>query len=146
MKYHGLSYMETPPPMSPADRRRPEAPPAATLAPDLMQAHAADAAQFLKALGNEQRLMILCHLLDGPLSVGELNQRVTLSQSALSQHLALLRELGLVSTRREAQTIHYSLPDGPVIRMMALLQEIYCPREPASNGEAGRSRGTLCLE
>ena len=72
---------------SPTDR--------AALAPELMDAHAADAAQLLKALGNEQRLHILCNLLDGPLSVGELNQRLDLSQSALSQHLALLRDLGV---------------------------------------------------
>jgi len=111
-----------------------------------MQAHAADAAQLLKALGNEQRLMILCHLLDGPLSVGELNQRVALSQSALSQHLALLRELGLVSTRREAQTIYYSLPDGPVVRVMALMQEIYCQPEAGAAGEPGASRGALCAD
>jgi DNA-binding transcriptional ArsR family regulator len=108
-----------------------------TLAPDRMQAHAADAAQLLKALGNEQRLLILCNLLEGPLSVGELNQRLDLSQSALSQHLALLRESGLVDTRREAQTIHYSLPDGPVVRVMALLQDIYCsPKGAAEGGEA----------
>jgi DNA-binding transcriptional ArsR family regulator len=109
------------------------------LAPELMEAHAADAAQLLKALANEQRLHILCNLLDGPLSVGELNQRLELSQSALSQHLALLREMDLVDTRREAQTIFYSLPDGPVVRIMALLQDIYCPREPEA-----RSGKPLC--
>ena len=91
-----------------------------------MHSHAGDAAQLLKALGNEQRLLVLCNLLGGPLSVGELNERVELSQSALSQHLALLREAGLVDTRREAQTIYYSLPPGPVTRVMAVLQEIYC--------------------
>jgi len=74
-----------------------------------MQAHAADAAQLLKALANEQRLHILCHLLDGPLSVGELNRRVNLSQSALSQHLALLREAGLLSTRDEGARTYYSI-------------------------------------
>jgi len=132
--------------MSPAAPHRPDPPPAAVIAPDLMEAHAADAAQLLKALGNEQRLMILCHLLDGPLSVGELNQRVALSQSALSQHLARLRELGLVSTRREAQTIHYSLPDGPVVRVMALMQEIFCPPVSAAAGEPGTSRGALCAD
>jgi DNA-binding transcriptional ArsR family regulator len=111
-----------PPPL-----RRPDPPPEpATLSPERVLAHAGEAAQLLKALGNEQRLLILCHLLDGPLSVGELNQRIELSQSALSQHLAVLRELGLVETRREAQTIIYSLPDGPVVRVMALLQDIYC--------------------
>jgi ArsR family transcriptional regulator, virulence genes transcriptional regulator len=134
------------PTMSPAVPRRPVPPPAAARAADLIQAHAADAAQLLKALGNEQRLMILCHLLDGPLSVGELNQRVALSQSALSQHLARLRELGLVSTRREAQTIFYSLPDGPVVRVMALMQEIYCPPEAVAAGEPGPPRGALCTD
>lgn len=110
---------------------RPRPPAAAGLAPELMRAHAGEAARMLKALANEQRLHILCNLLDGPLSVGELHQRLELSQSALSQHLALLRELGLVDTRREAQSIHYSLPDGPVVRVLALLQDIYCPRDSA---------------
>lgn len=92
-----------------------------------MHAHAGEAAGFLKALGNEQRLLILCSLLEGPLAVGELNERVNLSQSALSQHLALLREARLVETRRESQSIIYSLPAGPVQQVMALLQDIYCP-------------------
>jgi DNA-binding transcriptional ArsR family regulator len=98
---------------------------------DEMRAHAGDAAHLMKALGNEQRLLILCHLLARPLSVGELNERLELSQSALSQHLALLREAGLVDTRREAQSIFYSLPPGPVTRIMALLQDIYCSVPPA---------------
>jgi DNA-binding transcriptional ArsR family regulator len=130
--------------MSPADRRRPGPPEPITFAPELMHAHAAEAAQLLKALGNEQRLHILCNLLDGPLSVGELNQRLELSQSALSQHLALLREMELVETRREAQTIYYSLPDGPVVRVMALLQDIYCPRDPGSPTAAGATPRPLC--
>jgi DNA-binding transcriptional ArsR family regulator len=91
-----------------------------------MHDHADDAAQLLKVLGNEQRLLILCNLLGGPLSVGDLNARLDLSQSALSQHLALLREAGAVETRREAQSIFYSLPAGPVTRVMAVLQDIYC--------------------
>jgi ArsR family transcriptional regulator, virulence genes transcriptional regulator len=118
--------------------RRPQAP-----TTDLIRAHAAEAAQLLKALGNEQRLHILCNLIGGPLSVGELNARIELSQSALSQHLGLLRELGLVATRREAQTIYYSLPGGPVLRVMALLQEIYCTPDPASSGGADAGRA-LC--
>jgi DNA-binding transcriptional ArsR family regulator len=96
-----------------------------------MHSHVGEAADFLKALGNEQRLLILCSLLEGPMSVGELNQRVELSQSALSQHLALLREAGLVDTRREAQSIFYSLPAGPVLQLMAVLQQIYCPAPKA---------------
>lgn len=111
----------------PASKSRPAAEPMPDAARiEEMHAHAGDAAQLLKTLGNEQRLLVLCNLLGGPLSVGELNERVDLSQSALSQHLAVLREGGLVETRREAQTIFYSLPPGPVTRVMAVLQDIYC--------------------
>jgi DNA-binding transcriptional ArsR family regulator len=91
-----------------------------------MKVHAAEAAQLLKALGNEQRLQILCNLLEAPMSVGELNARIDLSQSALSQHLAVLRESGFVETRRNAQTVVYSLPNGPATRVMSVLQDIYC--------------------
>jgi DNA-binding transcriptional ArsR family regulator len=131
--------------MSPAARRRPDSPDRTTFTPELVHAHAAEAAQLLKALGNEQRLHILCNLLDGPLSVGELNQRLELSQSALSQHLALLREMELVDTRRDAQTIYYSLPDGPVVRVMALLQDIYCPRDAGGAPDSpGTGQRPLC--
>lgn len=131
--------------MTPAPTETHRAPAPDPAASELMRAHAADAARLMKALGNEQRLHILCHLIDGPLSVGELNQRLDLSQSALSQHLAVLRELGLVATRREAQTIHYSIPDGPVVRVMALLQDIYCPREPGPSSNA-EGRPAFCGE
>lgn len=93
-----------------------------------MQPHAAHAAQLLKGLANEQRLMILCHLVKEPLSVGELNDRVPLSQSALSQHLAVLRESGLVRTEREAQSVRYSLPAGVVTRLLGVLSEEFCGR------------------
>lgn len=93
-----------------------------------MQPHAAQAAEFLKALANEQRLMILCQLLQGPLSVGEINDRVPLSQSALSQHLAVLRQAGVVATTRESQTVRYSLPPGAVTRVMEILYEEFCRR------------------
>ena len=96
------------------------------LAIDDMQMHAADAAGLMKALGNESRLMILCLLVDGEKSVSELNEQVSLSQSALSQQLARLREQGLVVTRRESQTIYYSLADGPVDKVIHLLHSIYC--------------------
>jgi len=91
-----------------------------------MQQHAGQAAAFLKALANEQRLCILCSLLDEPLSVGELNDHVSLSQSALSQHLAVLREGGLVNAERRGQTIFYSVPKGEVRRTLALLHDIFC--------------------
>jgi DNA-binding transcriptional ArsR family regulator len=94
---------------------------------DQMHDRAGDVAGFLKALGNEQRLVILCNLLEKPLSVGELNERVALSQSALSQHLAVLRDAGFVESRRESQSIFYSVAPGPVTRVMAVLQEVFCP-------------------
>ena len=94
--------------------------------PEAMRAHAADASRLLKALANDKRLMLLCLLVDGESSVGDLNARVDLSQSALSQHLAVLREDGLVNTRREAQTIYYSLAPGPAERIIATLHQIYC--------------------
>ena len=90
--------------------------------------HARSAAGLLKALANEQRLMILCNLLEGPLSVGQLNARIGLSQSALSQHLAVLRDAAVVATEREAQTIYYSLPKGPVTKIIGLLYREYCKR------------------
>ena len=95
---------------------------------DDLRPHAKTAAGLLKALANEQRLMILCHLLEGPLAVGELNARVGLSQSALSQHLAVLREAGVVATEREAQTIYYSLPKGAVTKIIGVLHREYCGR------------------
>ena len=94
-----------------------------------MQQHAQAAAALLKALANENRLMILCTLMGGELSVGELNEKVPLSQSALSQHLASLREAGLVSTRKEAQTVYYTLQGDEAQKIIAVLQSIYCPQE-----------------
>jgi len=93
-----------------------------------MQPHAVEAADLLKALANEQRLMILCHLVQGPLSVGEINERVQLSQSALSQHLAVLRGSGIVAATREAQSVRYSLPAGVATRLIGVLHEEFCRR------------------
>jgi ArsR family transcriptional regulator, virulence genes transcriptional regulator len=93
-----------------------------------MRPHAAKAAALLKALANEQRLMILCNLVPGPRSVGELNERVALSQSALSQHLSILRESGIVATTRRSQSIVYSLPPGIATRIIGLLHAEFCIR------------------
>ncbi|MFQ2913159.1 ArsR/SmtB family transcription factor [Aeromonas caviae] len=73
-----------------------------------MEANAGRAVTLLKALANERRLFILCQLLDRELSVGELNEVLGLSQSAMSQHLAVLRRDELVATRKEAQTVYYT--------------------------------------
>lgn len=100
-----------------------------------MAEHAADAAGLMKALGNESRLMILCMLADRERSVGELNETIPLSQSALSQQLARLRQQGIVRTRRESQTIFYSLADGPAEKIIHLLHETYCGTGMAGDKE-----------
>jgi DNA-binding transcriptional ArsR family regulator len=91
-----------------------------------MKIHALEASQLLKALANESRLMILCSLAQSELNVSELNDRVDLSQSALSQHLAWLRRENLVDTRRDAQTIYYSLQGSKAKEVINVLQGIYC--------------------
>lgn len=91
-----------------------------------MEAHAEEAARLLRSLGNPHRLLVLCMLSGGEMSVGGLNESLPLSQSALSQHLAVLREEGLVSTRREGQTIYYSVPEGPALKILEVLHGAYC--------------------
>src|SRR5665811_87468 len=98
-----------------------------------LQDHAAEAATLLKALASDQRLLILCCLLDGPLSVGDINERVPLSQSALSQHLGVLRDAALVTTTRKSQTIYYALTQGPALEIMQVLYSAFCAPH-ASNG------------
>ncbi len=92
---------------------------------DLRQ-HADTATKQLKALANVNRLMILCILSEGELSVSELNEMIDLSQSALSQHLAKLRADELVATRRESQTIYYSLKEGVAKEIINTLHDYYC--------------------
>lgn len=94
--------------------------------PDEMAEHAEEAAQFLKVMANPHRLMILCHLLDGEMSVGELNTHLPLSQSALSQHLAVLRNSAMVTTRRDQQVIFYSLSSDEVRAIMGELYQQFC--------------------
>ena len=93
----------------------------------MMQQSAGQAAQLLKTMASPHRLLVLCTLMAGELSVGQLNELMPLSQSALSQHLASLRESGLVQTRRESQTIYYSLQGDEAIKVIAVLKSIYCP-------------------
>jgi len=109
-----------------------------TTAPDLdtstipdparMSRSASEATRFLRALANDSRLMVLCTLAGGEYSVGELQQWVPLSQSALSQHLAVLRREGLVATRREAQTIFYRLDDERARALVPVLYNLFCER------------------
>ena len=84
------------------------------------------AEQMLKILANKNRLMILCSLQDGEMSVSELNEAVPLAQSALSQHLAALRKAQIVSTRRESQTIYYRVVDKNVVSILAPLHGLFC--------------------
>jgi ArsR family transcriptional regulator, virulence genes transcriptional regulator len=91
------------------------------------EANAGRAAEMLKALSNERRLMVLCQLGAGELSVGALQERLELSQSALSQHLSLLREEGIVATRREGQTIFYRVANPAAVKIIETLASIYCP-------------------
>ncbi len=102
--------------------------------------HAGEAAALLKALASEQRLLVLCGLLEGPRSVGEINDRVRLSQSALSQHLAVLREAGLVTTERQSQTIRYALAPGPTVRIMEVLYSEFCAPRTRSPRPTRKSR------
>jgi DNA-binding transcriptional ArsR family regulator len=91
-----------------------------------LKSGSAEAAAFLKAVANANRLMILCELKGGERSVSMLESVVPLSQSALSQHLAKLRAEGLVTTRREAQTIYYALADKRIARLIDTLDELFC--------------------
>lgn len=92
------------------------------------QEGAAKAAAMLRVVSNEHRLLVLCLLIEhGEMTVGELLEQVALSQSALSQHLAKMREEGLVTYRRESQTLHYRIDNPNVARLVATLKSIFCP-------------------
>ena len=95
---------------------------------------AAEASRLLKLLANERRLRLLCCLADGrEMTVGALAAAVGLSQSALSQHLARMREQGLVAFRRDGHMVHYTVADPTVARFLATLKDIYCAN-PAPKG------------
>lgn len=97
---------------------------------EMMKQNAAEAAKLMRVLGNDSRLLILCYLDGKELSVSELNRCLDLSQSALSQHLAVLRRDGLVRTRRESQTIYYSLNGTTAISIIRTLHDLFCPALP----------------
>ena len=93
-----------------------------------MQQGAARAAALLRAVGNEHRLLVLCLLIEqGEASVGTLLEQVRLSQSSLSQHLARMRDEGLVTFRRDAQTLYYRIADPAAEKLVAALKDIFCP-------------------
>ena len=93
-----------------------------------MQQGAEQAAAMLRTLGNEQRLLLLCLLIEhGEMSVGQMQAQVDLSQSALSQHLARMRDDGLVAARREGQSVYYRIDDPRVETLVAALKSVFCP-------------------
>ena len=106
--------------------------------PSQMLTSASKAEELLKAIANRHRLTILCQLIDGERSVGELADFLTLRDSTVSQHLALLRKDGLVSTRRDGQTIWYTIASKPARMVLETLYQIYCAPtplcKPARNG------------
>lgn len=91
-----------------------------------LQDNALEAERYLKVLANKNRLMILCTLMESELSVGELNQTIPLSQSALSQHLGRMRELGFVSTRKAGQVVFYRVSDDKVRQLLAAFYGVFC--------------------
>ena len=106
-----------------------------------LQLKAGEAERLLKAMASRPRLMILCELLKGERTVTALHEAVGLGMSAMSQHLARLRADELVSTRRESQTIYYSLADDGATRMIETLYEIYCsPAEASARRDAELER------
>lgn len=88
---------------------------------------AGEAARLLKLLANDRRLLILCRLLEGEVSVGQLTAAVGLSQSAVSQHLGRLRNAGIVATRRDGQTVLYRLASPVTEQVLSALAEVFCP-------------------
>ena len=93
-----------------------------------LEENAAEAARLLRLLANERRLLLLCHLVGaGEMTVSALAATVGLSQPALSQHLAMLREDGLVATRKASQAVFYRLADPKAARLLEVLRDLYCP-------------------
>ena len=103
---------------------------------DVMETAADSASNLLKALANRHRLLIICQLIDGERSVGDLAEFLGLRDSTVSQHLALLRKDGLVSARRDAQTIYYSIASDPAREVLTALYRVYC--KPAASRTSPR--------
>jgi ArsR family transcriptional regulator, virulence genes transcriptional regulator len=100
-----------------------------------MEAAADQASDLLKALSNRHRLLIICQLIEGEKSVGDLAAFLELRDSTVSQHLALLRKDGLVASRRDAQTIYYSIASEPARALLATLYEVYCASPSIKNSK-----------
>lgn len=97
--------------------------------PEKMQESAQKASDMMKLLGHPHRLMVLCELKLGEKSVGELSKKINIGQSPLSQHLARMRHEGVVTTRRDAQAVYYSLNPGNASKLVELIYDLYCGDE-----------------
>jgi len=97
--------------------------------PHVLRAAAGEAVGVLKLLANEERLLLLCQLSQGEMSVGELEQQLDIRQPTLSQQLGVLRTQGVVDTRREGKRIYYRIGDPSLLQIIAVLYRLYCPKE-----------------
>ena len=103
--------------------------PKAVIDPDLLRQAAGQAVSALKVLANEDRLLLLCQLSQGELCVSDLEQALGIRQPTLSQQLGVLRNEGVVSTRREGKNIFYSVADARLLQVLEVLYRLYCPKE-----------------
>ena len=99
------------------------------IAPDLLRQAAGQAVSALTVLANEDRLLLLCQLSQGEMCVGDLEQALGIRQPTLSQQLGVLRNEGVVSTRREGKNIFYNVADARLLKVLELLYRLYCPKE-----------------
>ena len=98
--------------------------------PALLRAAAGEAVAALKALGNPERLLLLCQLSQGEMSVSELEAALDIHQPTLSQQLGVLRREGMVQTRRDGKNVIYSIADARLLTLLQTLYTLYCPKEP----------------
>jgi ArsR family transcriptional regulator len=102
---------------------------AVTIDPARLRTAAVDAVAALKVLGNEDRLLLLCQLSQGQMCVSDLEEALDIRQPTLSQQLGVLRNEGVVATRRDGKRIFYSVADAKVMRVLEVLYQLYCPKE-----------------
>ena len=101
----------------------------AAIHPDMLRQAAGQAVSALKVLANEDRLLLLCQLSQGEMSVGDLEEALGIRQPTLSQQLAVLRAEGVEDTRRDGKRIFYSIADARLLQVLAVLYDLYCPKE-----------------
>ena len=103
--------------------------PKTVIDPDLLRQAAGEAVGALKVLANEDRLLLLCQLSQGQMCVGDLEEALGIRQPTLSQQLGVLRNEGVVGTRREGKNIFYSVADARLLKVLEVLYRLYCPKD-----------------